>query len=485
MGNVVFATHERPSPTCPARPEVYNDPGCVGGGGGATAGDVLLPSIPRLATARSFFGYIPWTSPIAAWPVTSQLKSKSTGRPDFPVQKPSRRSGRRNLPTSGSLQSAEDAVDLPLRPRPREGEDVTVWFGVLFSAPLFACWRSSSEREQNRPEFLAERSGRCFLLGSSPKSLPKPVPSLPRPPLFFRRLGATAEGERSMDWDTRLSSILVETDSNMAKIKEHLNTDSISSKADLLVGRINIESTVLTQPQTGLPPLHFTCGTHLCCRMANEELSTISQQLHSQAQIIESLTQAVCRLKQEKEQQQQSINHLVDEMDRLQHNSPGGFESLLGCSMKGMKSEFRGLQQQVLHQSDGDCTPDLFSRPGVMQDMLESKKILWQEYECIKREIEQLKHKLDCQEDELYNQVSATHEIKRIQNRYCKMLEELINTHKTQVQDFDKTRNETQNTQQELSVVKSTVTDLKEQVKCLSLEDKYTMQPKEDSTDLE
>uniref|UniRef100_T1E621 Uncharacterized protein n=1 Tax=Crotalus horridus TaxID=35024 RepID=T1E621_CROHD len=284
-----------------------------------------------------------------------------------------------------------------------------------------------------------------------------------------------------MDWDTRLSSILVETDSNMAKIKQHLNTDSISSK----VGRINIGSTVLTQPQTGLPPLHFTCGTHLCCRMANEELSTISQQLHSQAQIIESLTQAVCRLKQEKEQQQQSINHLEDEMDRLQHNSPGGFESLLGCSMKGMKSEFRSVQQQVLHQSDGDCTPDPFSCSGVMQDMLESKKILWQEYECIKREIEQLKHKLDCQEDELYNQVSATHEIKRIQNRYCKMLEELINTHKTQVQNFDKTRNETQNTQQELSVVKSTVTDLKEQVKCLNLEDKYTMHPKEDSTDLE
>ncbi|KAL7985147.1 hypothetical protein Chor_003717 [Crotalus horridus] len=172
--------------------------------------------------------------------------------------------------------------------------------------------------------------------------------------------------------------------------------------------------------------------------MANEELSTISQQLHSQAQIIESLTQAVCRLKQEKEQQQQSINHLEDEMDRLQHNSPGGFESLLGCSMKGMKSEFRSVQQQVLHQSDGDCTPDPFSCSGVMQDMLESKKILWQEYECIKREIEQLKHKLgkrgkeicslkncifyalDCQEDELYNQVSATHEIKRIQNRYCK-----------------------------------------------------------------
>ncbi|XP_013921783.1 PREDICTED: uncharacterized protein LOC106548836 [Thamnophis sirtalis] len=288
-----------------------------------------------------------------------------------------------------------------------------------------------------------------------------------------------------MDWDARLSSILVETDSNMTKIKQHLNTDSISSKADSLVGSINIRSPVPTQPQTGLPSLHFTCGIHPCCRMANEELSTISQQIHSQAQIIESLTQAVCRLKQEKEQQQQSINHLEGEMNRLQHNSPGSFESLLGCRMEGLKNELCSLRQHVLHQSDGDCTPDLFSCPGVMQDKLESKKILWQEYECIKREIDQLKHKLDCHEEELYNQVSATHEIKRIQTRYCKMLEELINTHKAQVLDFDKTRNETQNTQQELSVVKSTVSDLKEQVKCLSLEDKYTMQPKKDSTHLE
>ncbi|ETE67318.1 Thyroid receptor-interacting protein 11 [Ophiophagus hannah] len=214
------------------------------------------------------------------------------------------------------------------------------------------------------------------------------------------------------------------------------------------MGRINIGSPVPTQPQTGLPPLHFTCGIHPCCRMANEELSTISQQLHSQAQIIESLTQAVCRLKQEKEQQQQSINHLEGEMNRLQHNSPGSFESLLGCRMEGLKNELCSLRQHVLHQSDGDCTP-----PGVMQDMLESKKMLWQEYECIKREIDQLKHKLGKE------------------SKTATMLEELINTHKTQVQDFDKTRNETQNTQQELNVVKSTVTDLKEQVKCLSLED--------------
>ncbi|XP_053246964.1 uncharacterized protein LOC128415123 [Podarcis raffonei] len=197
-----------------------------------------------------------------------------------------------------------------------------------------------------------------------------------------------------MDWDTQLSSLLTAADSNMAKIKQRLNTASISSKADLLLDRINTESAALTEQQTGPPPLHFTCGAHSCCRMAAEELSAISKQLHSQAQVIESLTQAVHRLKQEKELQQQSISHLEEEVDRLQHNSHGSLDSVLGVRMEGLKTEFRSLRQQVFQQSDGDCTPDPFSNPGIMQDMRESKKILWQEYKCIRREMEHLKHKL-------------------------------------------------------------------------------------------
>ncbi|XP_044297981.1 uncharacterized protein LOC123029265 isoform X2 [Varanus komodoensis] len=279
-----------------------------------------------------------------------------------------------------------------------------------------------------------------------------------------------------MDWDTQLSSILTETDSNMAKIKR-LNPANISSKADSLLDRINTESAVLTEPQTGPLPLPFSCKAHPCCRMATEELSAISKQLHSQAQVIESLTQAVHRLKQEKEMQQQSISQLEGEVDRLQHNSHGALESVVGLRMEGLKSELHSFRPHVFQQSDGDCTPDLFSSPGIMQDMLESKKILWQEYECIKRELEQLKLKLDHQEEDLFNQVSATHEIKRTQSQYCKMLEDLMNTHKTQTQDLDKAKHETQSTQQELSYVKSAVTDLKEQVKSLHLDDKLNAMP--------
>uniref|UniRef100_A0A8C8SP10 Uncharacterized protein n=1 Tax=Pelusios castaneus TaxID=367368 RepID=A0A8C8SP10_9SAUR len=211
--------------------------------------------------------------------------------------------------------------------------------------------------------------------------------------------------------------------------------------------------------------------------MATEELAAISSQLHSQAKVIESLTQSVNRLKQEKEVQQQRIHNLEEEVNRLQSSPHSGLESLLGRRMEGLKSELRNLRQQVFHQPDGDCTPNLYPSSSVIQEMHESKKVLWQEYECVRREVEQLKHKLNRQEADLFNQMSETDEIKRAQSRYCKMLEDLMNSHKAQSDDLDKTRLETRSTHQELSHIKFTVTDLKDHMKSLHLEEKPFNKP--------
>lgn len=283
-----------------------------------------------------------------------------------------------------------------------------------------------------------------------------------------------------MDWGTQLSSILTEADSNMAKIKENLSAASISSKADFLLDRIHSEGAILPELQTGPTPQKFPCGAHPCCRMATEELSAISKQLHSQAQVIESLTRSVQRLKQEKEVQQQSINLLEEEVNRLQQGSHGALEVVLGRRMEGLKSELRSLQQHVFQQSNGDCHNARFPRPGSRQDVLESKNVLRQECEHIKGEVNQLKHKLDQQGEDLFHQVSVTEEIKMTQARYCKLIEDLMNTHKAQVHDLEKARIETQSTQKDLNHVKSAVSSLTEQVKVLHLEDKLYMGPLEE-----
>lgn len=62
---------------------------------------------------------------------------------------------------------------------------------------------------------------------------------------------------------------------------------------------------------------------------------------------------------------------IAEEVDRLQHSPHGGLESVLGQRMEGLKSELCNFQQQMFQQSDGDCTPDLYSSPGIVQEMLE------------------------------------------------------------------------------------------------------------------
>ncbi|XP_059583740.1 protein Spindly isoform X2 [Alligator mississippiensis] len=278
-----------------------------------------------------------------------------------------------------------------------------------------------------------------------------------------------------MNWDARLSSILTETDASVARIKQRLNTTSISSKVDLLLDRINTEDAAFDESLARSVQPCPTCISLPHCRMATEELAAIRRQLHSQAKIIESLTQSINRLKQERELQQQRINKLEGEVHRLQNSPHSGLESLLGHRIEGLKSEFHNLQQQMFHQPDGDCTPDVYPSSSILQEMHESKKLLWQEYECVRTEVEQLKHTLNRQEEDLFHQMSATDEMKRTQSRYCKMLEDLMNSYRAQSHDLDKAKVETRSTQQELGHVKSTVTDLKDQMKSLCLEEKPLM----------
>uniref|UniRef100_A0A8D0GF39 Uncharacterized protein n=1 Tax=Sphenodon punctatus TaxID=8508 RepID=A0A8D0GF39_SPHPU len=263
----------------------------------------------------------------------------------------------------------------------------------------------------------------------------------------------------------------------MLLLQQRLNAAGIASKVDLLLDKINSENTAFAEPLPRAQSLCPSCTAPPPCRMATEELAALRSQLHCQAKVIESLTQSVHQLKQERDLQQHRIRHLEEEVDRLQQSPHGGLETLLGRRTEGLKGDLRNLRQQVFHQPDGDCTPDLPPGPSIMQEMQESKKLLWREYECVRREMEQLKHKLYRQGEDLFNQVSETDEIKRTQSQYCKMLEELMNSHKAQSHDLDKARMETQSTQQELGNIRCTVTDLKDQMKSLHLEEQLCSKP--------
>ncbi|XP_067157238.1 coiled-coil domain-containing protein 159 isoform X1 [Apteryx mantelli] len=273
-----------------------------------------------------------------------------------------------------------------------------------------------------------------------------------------------------MSWEARLSSLLAETDSGVARAKQRLNMTNVPSKVDLQLDRISTEDAVFDECLLGTQQRCPTCMGLPPCNMAAEKLAAITSQLHSQTKIIELLTQSVNQLKQEKEFQQQRINNLEEDVQRLQNSSYSNLETLLR-RIDELKSEHHKQQQKVFNRPHGDCESHLHSCCNSPREMKESEKLLWQDYVCVKKELEQLKHKVNRQEEELSNQMSAADEMKRTQSRYCTVLEDLLSNHKTQSYSLDQSRMEMHSTQQELSHIRSTVAALKDQVKSLFLKE--------------
>ncbi|XP_068809081.1 spindle assembly abnormal protein 6 homolog isoform X9 [Struthio camelus] len=278
-----------------------------------------------------------------------------------------------------------------------------------------------------------------------------------------------------MSWEARVSSLLAETDCGVARAKR-LNMTNIPCKVDLQLDRISTENAMFDEHLLGTQQRCPTCLGLPHCNMAAEKLAAISSQLHSQTKIVELLTQSVNRLKQEKEFQQQRISNLEEDVQRLQNSLYSNLETLLR-RIDELKSEHRKQPQKVFHQPHGDCESRLHPHFSSPQEMKESEKLLRQDYVSMRKELEQLKHKVNQQEEELLNQMSAANEIKRTQSRYCTVLEDLLSNHKTQSYSLDQPRMEMKSTQQELSHIRSTVADLKEQVKSLFLKEMLSAEP--------
>ncbi|XP_068809079.1 spindle assembly abnormal protein 6 homolog isoform X7 [Struthio camelus] len=279
-----------------------------------------------------------------------------------------------------------------------------------------------------------------------------------------------------MSWEARVSSLLAETDCGVARAKQRLNMTNIPCKVDLQLDRISTENAMFDEHLLGTQQRCPTCLGLPHCNMAAEKLAAISSQLHSQTKIVELLTQSVNRLKQEKEFQQQRISNLEEDVQRLQNSLYSNLETLLR-RIDELKSEHRKQPQKVFHQPHGDCESRLHPHFSSPQEMKESEKLLRQDYVSMRKELEQLKHKVNQQEEELLNQMSAANEIKRTQSRYCTVLEDLLSNHKTQSYSLDQPRMEMKSTQQELSHIRSTVADLKEQVKSLFLKEMLSAEP--------
>ncbi|XP_041126227.1 sarcolemmal membrane-associated protein-like isoform X2 [Polyodon spathula] len=265
-----------------------------------------------------------------------------------------------------------------------------------------------------------------------------------------------------MNWDTQLRSILSTTDGNLAQIRERLNTAG-SFLRDELGDSLDLKSLLYQEPSPSrsylepLPP-----------RMDRGDLAGVHTKLESQSRVIESLTRAVLRLEKDRELQQHRIQTLEEEVRRLRSHG----------EEERRRSPERGLEGRV-EEWKREVTTELYSLRGQLQREAEragsqgqqkiqdSKKLLREECEMLRREVDHIKLQLRRQEDELLNKGSETREMKRSLERNSKTLEGLTDGHRSHSVDLSKVLSNHHYTEQEFKHIRSSVMDLKEEVRSL------------------
>ncbi|XP_059840138.1 uncharacterized protein LOC132401862 isoform X1 [Hypanus sabinus] len=275
-----------------------------------------------------------------------------------------------------------------------------------------------------------------------------------------------------MNWDTQLNSILNDTDCNVAKIKQRLNTTGYYAKVGShdMVDMKNIRFNELLS----VSGEHISCSDVFSQKLPKEELMSILRQLQFQGKTIESLHQALLRVETEKEHQRQRIQSLEEEIRRLKDQSEEKsldfqLERKMEDWRKEVTNEMYSLREQIRHM-DSRLGYRKLTFSSLMQEVHERRKDLCEEHESLRKEVDDMKHKIWRQEDELAKQISDTKELKQSQDKNSKIVRELMNK-------YQLLAHERECSGQELTLIRSTVGGLKEQLKNIHLADNWTSTP--------
>ncbi|XP_043941852.1 synaptonemal complex protein 1-like [Protopterus annectens] len=282
-----------------------------------------------------------------------------------------------------------------------------------------------------------------------------------------------------MSWDLQLNSILSATDSNVEKIRQRLNTSRSVSKGFML-DKMGIKEFRLSEPEVSSPKPSFLYMDIQSQKSSVESRSLPNSSLEMQTKVIESLSQAVQRLEKEKEQQQHRIRKLEEEVLQLRLQSyPDDISSLLRLETKvnewrrEISNEIFSLREKLHYQTERDLNKNF---DNIMEDVNQSKKLLWEESASLRREIDYLKHRLKRQEEDLRSHISEIQNLKRSHDRNSETLMDLMDSSRSHSSVAIKTHAVNMQKEQELKNIRHEVEELRRQLK-IHLEDKQYSKP--------
>ncbi|XP_077608331.1 transmembrane protein CCDC163 isoform X1 [Crocuta crocuta] len=228
---------------------------------------------------------------------------------------------------------------------------------------------------------------------------------------------------RSLSWSEHLDGLLNATDGNVARIKQRLYPLGVSTAAGDLAGtwisphHLPPQSGVQAQQRWALEaPCH---PERLSCSKAHgtsffwDEITILQSQLQYQAQMTETLRQAVQGLLEEQEQQKYKICALevcpTTASLRLLQGGPEQRVLLLEQRLEALRRELQGLRSQVQEQAQAQTQTGprkCSATGGLHQELQNERQLLWEESEILREELKLLRDQLSQHQELLLKQMA-------------------------------------------------------------------------------
>ncbi|KAM4022835.1 coiled-coil domain-containing protein 159 isoform 2-T3 [Anomaloglossus baeobatrachus] len=206
--------------------------------------------------------------------------------------------------------------------------------------------------------------------------------------------------------------------------------------------------------------------------VSSEDMVNLSSQLLSQAKMITSLHQAIGRLERDRDLHIQRIQSLEGEVQRLAASRGLDVsESVLERKMDGLRqelsTELRHMEDRVRDSTTYGSSPSLRSAISISQEMNETKRLIWKEYQSLRRDADYMHQKLRRHEDDLQQQISEGQELKQAKEKQGTVLERILRSHEVHTQELARARADAQGAQRDVLQLRSVIGDLLDDVKIL------------------
>ena len=263
-----------------------------------------------------------------------------------------------------------------------------------------------------------------------------------------------------MDWQFKFSSIAQETESNLARVKNRLESSPRSYAA--VTPKVITNGTVVGAS----PSMHNSHGDYLPLEQSPGVISLLQDRMDDQARAIENLMRTVSQLQGEREQDQRVIQELRGELQTISNR----------LVEKGVSLHTERKLEQWQHQVSSDMQMlhnqlDVYkgrrddgSMISLTNELYENRRQMRDECEGFRRELDAIKGRIVRIELQMTSLDGDKHEMLRSQERLNRTMRDALDIHHVTSQDLNRTKDSINLDKHNLSELQSSYHSLKDKL---------------------